>query len=73
MDPNDRDVAKNLLNKDRAFGIPYKVGPRPAGSCAARAFGARKSQHCSRRRARGAATGGVCSRPCLTLLTPGAP
>lgn len=25
MDPADKDVAGNLLNKDRAFGTPYKV------------------------------------------------
>jgi hypothetical protein len=25
MDPTDKDVANNYLNKDRTFGIPYKV------------------------------------------------
>lgn len=31
MDPADKDVAGNLLNKDRAFNIPYKVRRLPAG------------------------------------------
>jgi hypothetical protein len=26
MDPADRDVAERLLNKDRTFGMTYKVG-----------------------------------------------
>ena len=62
MDANDKDVSGSLLNKDRTFGIPYKVGrvPRPARAGCLRCWG-RARLHAA------AVRGGCLPAPVLML------